>query len=68
MKVTASNLPQQVNWQAIANKKQQDLKEAVRNETLEKIREDRLFEIYQTKGNQLEMKSVSSFKRVNIEV
>ncbi len=68
MKVTASNLPQQVNWQAIANKKQQDLKEAVRNETLEKIREERLLEIYQTKGNQLEMKSVSSFKRVNIEV
>ena len=68
MKVTASNLPQPVNWQAIANKKQQDLKEAVRNETLEKIRKDRLFEIYQTKGNQLEMKSVSSFKRVNIEV
>ena len=59
---------QQVNWQAVANKKQQDLKEAVRNETLEKIREERLLEIYQTKGKQLEMKSVSSFNRVNIEV
>ena len=59
---------QQVNWQAVANKKQQDLKEAVRNETLAKIREEQQLEIYQTKGKQLEMKSVSSFNRVNVEI
>ena len=59
---------QQVNWQAVANKKQQDLKEAVRNETLEKIREDRQLEIYQARGKRLELESVAASQRVNIEV
>ncbi len=59
---------QQVNWQAVANKKQQDLKEAVRNETLAKIREEQQLEIYKAKGKRLETESISLFKRVNIEV
>ena len=67
MKVSSSSL-QQVNWQAVANKKQQDLKEAVRNETLEKIREERLLEIYQARGKRLELESVALTKRVNVEI
>ena len=59
---------QQVNWQAVANKKQQDLKEAVRNETLEKIREEQQLEIYKTKGKRLELESVALTKRVNVEI
>ena len=68
MKVTASNLSQQVNWQVVANKKQQDLKEAVRNETLAKIREEQQLEIYKAKGKRLETESISLSKKVNIEV
>ena len=68
MKVTASNLPQPVNWQAVANKKQQDLKEAAKGETLKRIREEQQFEIYKAKGKRLETESISLSKRVNIEV
>ena len=67
MKVGSSSL-QQVNWQAIANKKQQDLKEAARGETLKRIREEQQFEIYKAKGKQLELESVSLTKRIDIEV
>ncbi len=49
-------------------KKQQDLKEAVRNETLAKIREEQQLEIYKAKGKQLELESVSLTKRIDIEV
>ena len=67
MKVGSSSL-QQVNWQAIANKKQQDLKEAARGETLKRIREEQQFEIYKAKGKRLELESVSLTKRIDIEV
>ena len=67
MKVSSSSL-QQVNWQAIANKKQQDLKEAARGETLKRVREEQQFEIYKAKGKQLELESVSLTKRIDIEV
>ena len=66
MKVSSS--VQQVNWQAVANKKQQDLKEAARGETLKRIREEQQFEIYKAKGKQLELESVSLTKRIDIEV
>jgi hypothetical protein len=59
---------QQVNWQAVANKKQQDLKEAARGETLKRIREEQQFEIYKAKGKRLETESISLSKRVSIEV
>ena len=68
MKVTASNLSQQVNWQAVANKKQRDLKEAAKGETLQRAREEQQLELYQAKGKRLELKSVALTKRVNIEV
>ena len=67
MKVSSSSL-QQVNWQAVANKKQQDLKEAARGETLKRIREEQQFEIYKAKGKRLETESISLSKRVSIEV
>lgn len=67
MKVSSSSV-QQVNWQAVANKKQQDLKEAARGETLKRIREEQQFEIYKAKGKQLELESVSLTKRIDIEV
>ena len=67
MKVGSSSV-QQVNWQAVANKKQQDLKEAAKGETLKRIREEQQFEIYQAKGKKLELESVALTKQVNIEV
>ena len=67
MKVSSPSV-QQVNWQAVANKKQQDLKEAARGETLKRIREEQQFEIYKAKGKQLELESVSLTKRIDIEV
>jgi len=67
MKVSSSSL-QQVNWQAVANKKQQDLKEAARGETLKRVREEQQFEIYKAKGKQLQLESVSLTKRIDIEV
>ena len=67
MKVGSSSV-QQVNWQAIANKKQQDLKEAARGETLKRAREEQQFEIYKAKGKRLETESISLSKRINIEV
>ncbi len=68
MKVSSSSSLQQVNWQAVANKKQQDLKEAARGETLKRIREEQQFEIYKAKGKRLELESVSLTKRIDIEV
>ena len=66
MKVGSS--VQQVNWQAIANKKQQDLKEAAKGETLQRAREEQQLELYQAKGKRLELESVALRKRVNVEV
>ena len=66
MKVSSS--VQQVNWQAVANKKQQDLKEAAKGETLKRVREEQQFEIYKAKGKRLELESVSLTKRIDIEV
>lgn len=68
MKVTASNLSQQVNWQAVANKKQQDLKEAAKGETLQRAREEQQLELYQAKGKRLELQSISSPERLNVKV
>ena len=67
MKVSSSSL-QQVNWQAVANKKQKQLEDAAKGETLKKIREEQQFEIYKAKGKQLELESVSLTKRIDIEV
>ncbi len=67
MKVSASSL-QQVNWQAVANKKQQRLEDAAKGETLKRVREEQQFEIYKAKGKQLELESVSLAKRIDIEV
>ena len=66
MKVSSS--VQQVNWQAVANKKQQQLEDAAKGETLKRIREEQQFEIYKAKGKQLELESVSLTKRIDIEV
>ena len=67
MKVSPSSV-QQVNWQAVANKKQQQLEDAAKGETLKRIREEQQFEIYKAKGKQLELESVSLTKRIDIEV
>ena len=59
---------QQVNWQAVANKKQQQLKDAAKGETLKRAREEQQFEIYKAKGRRLELESVAASQRVNIKV
>ena len=59
---------QQVNWQAVANKKQQQLEDAAKGETLKRAREEQQFEIYKAKGKRLELESVAASQRVNIKV
>ena len=59
---------QQVNWQAVANNKQQKLEDAAKGETLKRAREEQQFEIYKAKGKRLETESISLSKRVSIEV
>ena len=59
---------QQVNWQAVANKKQQQLEDAAKGETLKRAREEQQFEISQAKGKRLELESIALRKRVNVEV
>ena len=66
MKVSPS--VQQVNWQAVANKKQQQLEDAAKGETLKRAREEQQLEIYKAKGKRLETESISLSKRVSIEV
>ena len=66
MKVSPSL--QQVNWQAVANKKQQDLKDAAKGETLKRAREEQQLELYQARGKRLELESVAASQRVNIKV
>ncbi len=67
MKVGSSSV-QQVNWQAVANKKQQKLEDAAKGETLKRAREEQQFEIYKAKGKRLELESVALTKRVNVEI
>ena len=67
MKVSSSSL-QQVNWQAVANKKQQQLEDAAKGETLKRAREEQQLEIYQARGKRLELESVALTKRVNVEI
>ena len=59
---------QQIGWQKVADQKQQKLVDAAKGKTLQKIREEQQFEIYQAKGKRLEMESVSLSKRINVEV
>ena len=50
MKVASSYQVQQVNWQQVANKRQQRLEDAAKGRMLKELREDQQFEIYQAKG------------------
>ena len=59
---------QQIGWQKVADQKQQKLVDAVEGKTLQKVREEQQFQIYQAKGKRLEMESVSLPKRINVEV
>jgi len=59
---------QQIGWQKVADQKQQKLADAVEGKTLQKVREEQQFQIYQAKGKRLEMESVSLPKRINVEV
>ncbi len=71
MKVDGSTSMQQIQrigWQKVADQKQQKLVDAVEGKTLQKVREEQQFQIYQAKGNRLEMESVSVPKRINVEV
>ena len=67
MKVSPSSV-QQVNWQAVANKKQQQLEDAAKGETLKRAREEQQLELYQARGKRLELESVAASQRVNIKV
>lgn len=58
----------QVNWQAVANKKQQQLEAATKGKMLKDIREAQQFEIYKTKGKKLEIETVFLARQVNIQI
>jgi len=64
MKVTPSTSLQQINWQKVANDRQERLEDAAKG----KIIKEEQFEIYKTKGKRLELESVSLTKRIDIEV
>ncbi len=49
-------------------KKQQDLKEAAKGETLQRAREEQQLELYQAKGKRLELQSISAPERLNVKV
>ena len=68
MKVNESTSVQQINWQKIANDKQQQLEAAAKGQALKKIQEEQQFEIYKAKGKRLEVESVSLSNQINIEV
>lgn len=68
MKVNESTSVQQINWQKIANEKQQQLEAAAKGQALKKIQEEQQFEIYKAKGKRIEMESVSLSKKVSIEI
>lgn len=59
---------QQIGWQKVADQKQQKLIDAAEGKTLQKVREQQQFEIYQAKGKRVEIEPVSLPKRINIEV
>lgn len=62
MKVSSSL---QVNWQAVANKKQQQLEAATKGKMLKDIREEQQFEIYKAKG---EKQQVVTHQKINVTV
>ena len=68
MKVNESTSVQQINWQKIANDKQQQLEAATKGQALKKMQEEQQFEIYKAKGKRLEVESVSLSNQINIEV
>jgi hypothetical protein len=65
---TAMRQIQQIGWQKVADQKQQKLIDAAEGKTLQKVREQQQFEIYQAKGKRVEIEPVSLPKRINIEV
>ena len=68
MKVASSYQVQQVNWQQVANKKQQRLEDATKGRMLKDLREDQQFEIYRAKGRRLELEQVAASRKINVKV
>ena len=68
MKVASSYQVQQVNWQQVANKKQQRLEDAAKGRMLKDLREDQQFEIYRAKGRRLELEQVAASRKINVKV
>ena len=68
MKVASSYQVQQVNWQQVANKKQQRLEDAAKGRMLKELREDQQFEIYQAKSRRLELEQVAASRKINVKV
>jgi len=68
MKVASSYQVQQVNWQQVANKRQQRLEDAAKGRMLKELREDQQFEIYQAKGRRLELERVAASRKINVKV
>ena len=68
MKVNEATSVQQINWQKIANEKQQQLEAAAKGQALKKMQEEQQFEIYKAKGKRLKVESVSLSNQINIEV
>jgi len=68
MKVASSYQVQQVNWQQVANKKQQRLEDATKGRMLKELKEDQQFEIYRAKGRRLELEQVAASRKINVKV
>tara|TARA_B100001029_G_C15059757_1_gene457387 strand:+ start:933 stop:1139 length:207 start_codon:yes stop_codon:yes gene_type:complete len=68
LKVNGSTTAQQINWQKIANDKQQNLENAAKGQALKKIKEEQQFEIYNQVANKQQIQQATQTKRVDVVV
>ena len=59
---------QQIGWQKVANNKQQKLMDAAEGQTLQKVREEQQFEIYNQVAKKQQIQQATQNKRVDVVV
>ena len=59
---------QQIGWQKVANNKQQKLIDAAEGQTLQKVREEQQFEIYNQVAKKQQIQQATQNKRVDVVV
>ena len=59
---------QQIGWQKVANNKQQKLIAAAEGQTLQKVREEQQFEIYNQVAKKQQIQQATQNKRVDVVV